>query len=63
MKPYHTPKSERDEKLGAAIEADYTCYCPDEEHETCYDGLVGIFDINCTCCLDTARDLAEFPNG
>ena len=35
-----------------------TCFCNDElDHEVCWDGLVGLFDPDCTCCQDTARDL------
>jgi hypothetical protein len=42
---------------------EFTCFCHDVDHETCYDGLIGLFDYECSCCRDTARDLAEFNDG
>ncbi len=35
-----------------------TCFCHDKDHETCYDGLVGIFDPNCNCCRE--KNSAEY---
>jgi hypothetical protein len=35
------------------------CFCHDEDHEICYDGLIGLFDPNCSCCRDTAAAIEE----
>jgi hypothetical protein len=34
-----------------------TCYCDAPDHEMCWDGLVGLYDPNCSCCRDTEREL------
>jgi hypothetical protein len=36
-----------------------TCYCDEEHHDVCWDGLVGLFDPDCSCCLDTAAAIEE----
>ncbi len=33
---------------------EFTCFCHDKDHEQCYDGLIGLFDEDCSCCRDTA---------
>ena len=48
----HTPKDEQKyEKT--------TCYCDAPDHEMCWDGLVGLYDPNCSCCKDTQQQLSE----
>lgn len=27
-----------------------SCFCEDENHEICFDGLIGIYNENCKCC-------------
>ena len=29
------------------------CNCDAPDHEMCWDGLVGLYDPNCSCCRDT----------
>ena len=38
---------------------DYDCFCHDPDHEQCFDGLIGIFDENCSCCVDTMEQVSR----
>jgi hypothetical protein len=38
---------------------EFSCFCHDEEHEICWDGLIGLFDHECSCCRNTAEQIAE----
>ena len=29
------------------------CNCDAPDHEMCWDGVVGLYDPNCSCCRDT----------
>ena len=40
-----------------------SCYCKDEDHELCYDGVVGLFDSSCSCCKETKEYIERKGKG
>ena len=40
--------------------SDYkSCYCDQTEHEMCWDGIIGIYDSDCSCCINTIAEIEE----